>query len=357
MNYLHRNAPPTREERLNACNAFGGTACALVAGSKAGCLGNNSRGFSQSTGCQLMLSMAIAGTMPEAVTVFHGPIGCGSCLLSMAGLSKQNQAARGNTGNIWQFWFSTNLSELEVVNGGEQKLEATILEADRRLRPQVIFVACTCVPAVIGDDIDGVVARVQPQVAARILPLHCAGFKTKIVATAYDVVYHALLKYLINQDEDIRESVIIDETARVTYEERRKRTVNLLNVASMSRGDELELTRLLNALGLDVNVLPCFAAPKRFVRAKDAALSVSICATHDDYFVEHLQELYGVPFVLNTIPIGTSHVRKWLFEVADFFGIREHAERLVAHEEVLLRAALEPFRAALRGKRAFVSAG
>ena len=209
----------------------------------------------------------------------------------------------------------------------------------------------------IGDDIDGVVARIQPQVAARILPLHCAGFKTKIVATAYDVVYHAILKYLINQDEEQREPVIVDEAERATYEESRKRTVNLLNVASMSRGDELELTRLLNALGLEVNVLPCFAAPKRFVQAKDAALSVSICATHDDYFVEHLKELYGVPFVLNTIPIGTSHVRKWLFEIAEFFNIRERAERLVAHEEALIRSAIEPFRTSLQRKRVFVSAG
>lgn len=355
MNLLDGKGPPTREKRLKACNAFGGTACELVAGSKGGCLGNYNRGFSQSTGCQLMLSMAIAGTIPESVIVFHGPVGCGSCLLSMAGLSKQNQAARGNTGNIGHYWFSTNLGEIDVVSGGESRLEETLREVDRRLHPQVIFIACTCVPAVIGDDIDDVAQRVQPDVGARILPLHCAGFKTKIVATAYDVVYHALLKHMITKEKDQPSQLSAEEERQRV--ERNKRTVNLLNVASMSRGDEVELTRLLQALGLEVNILPCFAAPERFKHAKDAALSISICATHDDYFVEHMKELYGVPYVLNTIPIGTTHTRKWLYEIADFFGIRARAEQVIATEEAEVRKALQPLLPALQGKRTFVSAG
>jgi len=357
MNLLHRSGPPTREERLKACNAFGGTACDLVAGSKEGCLGSANRVFSQATGCQLMLSMAIAGTIPESVILFHGPVGCGSCLLSNAGLSKTNQASRGNTGNIGYAWFSTNLDEVEVVSGAEAKLEESLLEIDRRIHPQLIFVACTCVPAIIGDDIDGVVRRIQPQVTARILPLECAGFKTKIVATAYDVVYHAILKYLITRADESQALSTESAAERASRAARKQRTVNLLNVASMSRGDEVELTRLLNGIGLDVNVLPCFAAPDRFSRVRDVALNVSICATHDDYFVEHMKELYGIPYVLSTIPIGTRHTRKWLYEIADFFHLRAEADRLIAAEEAEVRTALEPLTENLRGKTVFVSAG
>ena len=357
MNYLDRNAPPTRDERLGACSAFGGSVCQLLDGSKKGCLGGNGRAFAQSTGCQLMLSLAIAGTIPEAVVVFHGPVGCGSCLLSMPGLSRQNQAARGNADSIGQVWFSTNLNEQEVVSGGEAKLEATVREVDRRFRPQAIFLAGTCVPAVIGDDIDGVAQRLKGQIAAKLLPLHCAGFKTRIVATAYDVVYHAILRYLLTDEEETREPILDDEVKRLEYDARKKRTVNLLNVASMSRVDEVELVRLLKALGLEVNIMPCFSPPSRFVKAKDAAVSISICATHDDYFVEHLKELYGVPYILNTIPIGTDNTRKWLLDIADFFGIRREAEQLIAIEEAAVKKALAPIRAVLQGKRAFVCAG
>jgi nitrogenase molybdenum-iron protein alpha chain len=357
MNYLDRNSPPTREERHKTCSAFGGSVCQLLEGSKKGCLGGGDRAFAQSTGCQLLLSLAMTGMIPESVVVFHGPVGCGSCLLSMPGLSKINQAARGNKDSIGQVWFSTNLDERDVVSGGEAKLEATIREVDRRFRPQAIFVAASCVPAIIGDDIDHIAQKLKSQIAAKLLPMHCAGFKTKIVATAYDVVYHALLRYVITEESDEQRLIFKTEAERYAYEERKKRTVNLLNVASMSRVDEVELVRLLNALELEVNILPCFTPPDRFVRARDAAVSVSICATHDDYFVEHLKELYGIPYILNTIPIGTDNVRKWLLEIADFFNIREKAERLIDLEERDVRAAIEPLKEKLRGKRAFVSAG
>ncbi|HEY5509024.1 MAG TPA: nitrogenase component 1, partial [Paludibacter sp.] len=304
MNYLDKNAPPTRDERLGACCAFGGSVCELLDKSKSGCLGTNGRAFAQSTGCQMMLSLAIVATIPESVIVFHGPVGCGSCLLSSPGLAKQNQLARGNADTLGQLWFSTNLSEQEVVNGGEEKLEETIREVDRRFKPQAIFVAGTCVPAIIGDDIDGVVTNLKGEISAKILPLHCAGFKTKIIATAYDVVYHAILRYLMTDEEENKSLLPENDIEREEYEARRKRTINLLNVASMSRVDETELVRLLNALDLEVNIMPCFSPPDRFIKAKDAAVSVSICATHDDYFVEHLKELYGVPYILNTIPIG-----------------------------------------------------
>ncbi|MEI7812682.1 MAG: nitrogenase component 1 [Ignavibacteria bacterium] len=356
MNYLDRNSPPTREERHNSCTAFGGSVCQLLQGSKQGCLGSGGRGFSQSSACQMMLTLAMTGTIPESVIIFHGPVGCGSCMLSTPGISKQNQLARGNKDSIGQVWFSTNLSEQEVVGGGEEKLSRTILEADRRFSPQVIFIAETCVPAIIGDDIDAVTKNVQGQISAKILPLHCAGFKTKVVATAYDVVYHSILRYIIT-DEAQKTPEFKTSIEQLEYEEKKKRTINLLNVASMSRVDEVELVRLLTALDLEVNILPCFAPPDRFVRAKDAALSVSICATHDDYFVEHLKELYGIPYILNTIPIGTDNVKKWLLEIAEFFNITEKAEKLIATEEAEVREALEPVLESLKGKSAFVSAG
>ncbi|HEY6007034.1 MAG TPA: nitrogenase component 1 [Geobacteraceae bacterium] len=356
MSYLHLKVPPTRDERLKPCNAYGGSLCNLVDGQKTGCLSANGRTFAQTTGCQLTLSMGMAASIPNTVVIYHGPVGCGAGSLALAGQSKQSQLARGNDDAVGRVWMSTNLSEVEVVSGGEEKLEAAILEAERRFRPHAIFIGNTCVPAIIGDDIDNVATRLQGQVSARIIPLHCEGFKTRFVATAYDIVYHGILRYMLGGKEDRRQA-IEDEAAQIAYELRRKRTVNLLNVGSMGYVDEVELVRILNAIGLEVNVYPCFTAPEKFVKVKDAALSISICATHDDYFVEHLKELYGIPYVLNTIPIGTDNVRLWLLDVADFFGLREEALKVIAAEEAELNKALEPLRKSFVGKTAFVSTG
>jgi nitrogenase molybdenum-iron protein alpha chain len=356
MSYLHLKVPPTRDERLKPCNAYGGTMCNLAQGQKAGCLSANGRTFAQTTGCQLTLSMGMAASIPNTVVIYHGPVGCGAGSLGLAGQSKLSQLARGNKDSFGRVWMSTNLNESDVVNGAEAKLEAAILEAELRFRPHAIFIGNTCVPAIVGDDIDNVAQRMQNRINARIIPLHCEGFKTRFVATAYDIVYHGILRYLLNEDPE-REPILKDETADLAYELKRKRTVNLLNVGSMGYVDEVELTRILNAIGLEVNVYPCFTSPEKFVKVKDAALSVSICATHDDYFVEHLKEHYGVPYVLNTIPIGTDNVRLWLLDIADFFGIREQALRVIEAEEAELRKALQPLLPLFKDKKVFVSTG
>jgi nitrogenase molybdenum-iron protein alpha chain len=192
--------------------------------------------------------------------------------------------------------------------------------------------------------------------------MHCEGFKTKIQATAYDAVYHAVLRGLFDIDKNtgLRKdpTVPISPTPRgADYEERRKMTVNLLNVASMSLPDEIELKRLLTALGLNVNVYPCYSSPVDFVKATDAAVSVSICPTHDDYFLRHLEELYGVPAIIGTIPIGLTHTRKWLLDIAHFFKIEERALQLIESEENAVKEALVPINANLKGKTVFVCAG
>jgi nitrogenase molybdenum-iron protein alpha chain len=356
MSYLHLKVPPTRDERLKPCNAYGGSMCNLANGQKSGCLSSNGRTFAQTTGCQLTLSMGMAASIPNTVVIYHGPVGCGAGSLGLAGQSKLSQLARGNKDSVGRVWMSTNLNESDVVSGSEAKLEAAIIEAEARFRPHAIFIGNTCVPAIIGDDIDNVTQKLQPRINARIIPLHCEGFKTRFVATAYDIVYHGILRYLLNEDPE-RKPILNDDPAEIAYELKRKKTVNLLNVGSMGYVDEVELTRILNAIGLEVNVYPCFTSPEKFVRVKDAALSISICATHDDYFVEHLKEHYGVPYVLNTIPIGTDNVRLWLLDIADFFGLREQALKVINVEEDELKKALEPLLPGFKGKRAFVATG
>ena len=355
MSYLHLKVPPTRDERLKPCNAYGGNMDGLIHGQKEGCLSANGRTFAQSTGCQLLLTAAMAASIPNSVLIFHGPVGCGSCFLMFAGVTKEYQTTRGNDVSVGMTWFSTNLDEIDVITGGEPKLEKAILEAEERFHPHAIFLANTCVPAIIGDDIDNVASRLRPKVNAKLIPLYCEGFRTRFVATAYDIVYHGILRFLLGDDKvDWKPQ---DEAERRDYEERSNRTVNLLNVGSMGYVDELELTRLLKDIGLEVNVYPCYTPAEKFVKVKDAALSVSICATHDDYFVEHLQELYGIPYVLNTIPIGTDNVRLWLLEIADHFNIREKALEVIEAEEAELREALKPLRKFFEGKTAFVSTG
>ena len=355
MSYLENREPPKREDRLKACIAYGGTLCGLAKKTKGCCMNDGERTFTQGSICLLLPALGMINSLPDSVVLLHGAIGCGSCTHS------QNANVRSGGNVRWgkvkdALWLSTALNEADVIGGGEVKLEKAIIEADRRYRPATIVVVAGCVPGIIGDDIDGAAERIQPQVSAKIIPVHCEGFKTKIWATAYDAVYHGIGRNLLKEPEQ-RKGILPDEIEELKEKQKRSRTVNLLNVSSMGRVDELELSRLLASLGLKTNVFPIFAKPEEMYKVAHSALSISTCPTHDDYFVKFLEERFGIPYILKHMPIGIENTNQWIRDVAAFFGQEEQAEKLIKEEVSELEAALQEFKPTFRGKRVFVAAG
>ncbi|MFZ4858683.1 MAG: nitrogenase component 1 [Desulfuromonadaceae bacterium] len=355
MSNIDLKTPPKREDRLNACIAHGSTICEMAAGKgKKSCLQNDGdRSFTQGSICLLLPALAMLNSLPDNVVLMHGAIGCGSCTHSQnANVRFGSTQRQGKARDA--VWISTAMNESDVISGGEDKLELAIIEADRRYKPFSIAVVSGCVPGIIGDDIDGVVLKVQPEVNARLLPIHCEGFKTKIWATAYDAVYHGIGRTLLREGE---QPTTADGLAPFKGLERLPNTVNLMNVSSMGKIDEQELERLLKLLGLEVNIFPVFAHPESMVKATQAALSISTCPTHDDYFLSYLEERFGVPSLIQHMPIGIENTGLWLRDVAAHFGLEEKAEQIIAQEEKELSEALTGFRPLFAGKKVFISAG
>jgi nitrogenase molybdenum-iron protein alpha chain len=285
----------------------------------------------------------------------HGPLGCGVCATGNIGQNKAFKQLR-DPGAEGLVWLTTNLDEADVISGGEKKLREAISYADREFRPESIIVCNSCVPALIGDDIDNIILDMQRETAAVIVPVHCEGFKTKLMATAYDAVYHGILKKYVRYP-DRKVPVYEDDGDRIREAYRKSRNVNILNVGSMSRSDETEFRRILEGLGLNVTFIPCYAEPEDFQYALEAGLNVSLCGTHDDYFVGHLREKYNIPFVVDTIPIGRKNTDRWLRLVAGHFNIEKEAERFIEAENSILDESLEPYRETLRGKRVYLTGG
>lgn len=355
--HMDERVAPKREDRLGSCTAFDGSACRLKKEWAGGCLRGNERAFCQTSICQLIPGAAIVNTIPDSVVIVHGSVGCGSTAHLYNASTRGRQMADGSANPKGTLWLSTNLTEADVVNGGESKLEETILEADKRYRPAAIFVLASCVPGIIGDDIDGLAAKLQPLVSGIILPIHCEGFKTTVMATAYDSIYHAVARHLVEGPERDDYGVVDPEPAEAQERIRRSRRVNLMNVSSMGDDDEVELSRLLASIGLEVRILPCFAHPHDFVCATEAALSISTCPTHDDYLLEFLKQRWGVPYVLRHMPIGIEATNRWIRDVAEVLGLQDAAEKFIESQVAELEEALAPIKEEINGKRAVLSAG
>jgi nitrogenase molybdenum-iron protein alpha chain len=358
MNFLDAKSAPSREDRLRASVAFGGTCaqvrtCSLARAN--GCTNLSSRRFTQAQGCQFTLSLGILNSIRNAVVIMHGPVGCGICSTGNIGQNKSFKQLRDPSAE-GLVWLTTNLDEADVISGGEKKLREAISYADREFRPESIIVCNSCVPALIGDDIDNIILDMQRETAAVIVPIHCEGFKTKLMATAYDAVYHGILKKYVRYP-DRKVPVYEPDADRIREAYRKSRNVNILNVGSMSRSDETEFRRILEGLGLNVTFIPCYAEPEDFQYALETSLNVSLCGTHDDYFVGHLEEKYSIPFVVDTIPIGRKNTSRWLRLVAKHFNIEKEAERFIEAENRILDEALEPYRETLKGKRVYLTGG
>ncbi|MDR3154559.1 MAG: nitrogenase component 1 [Deltaproteobacteria bacterium] len=341
-----------REIRLKAGIAHGGTAASAAEEYRRGCLHLASRSFTQTSGCQFMLSLALLNTFLKAVIILHGPVGCGTCSIAHVGAMKTFKRLR-SPGSEGLVFLNTNLSESDVIGGGEKKLKEAILFAEAEFKPELIMVAIGCVPSLIGDDVDSVADSLKGEIAAKVVPIHCAGFKTKVMATAYDDVYHGLLTRVLPPAPGSPESGAEEARRKIA----RSRAVNIINVTSMSRADELELARLVSALDLDPKVVVCYAGAEGIADSLASGLNVSVCGTHDDWFLEHLQKIHGMPFILDTMPVGPRNTSRWLRKIAGFFGRESEAESLIASEEAALEEAVAPFREGFRGKKAFLAGG
>lgn len=348
-NFITGTTPPTREERIGSCSAYCGTCKPLVDGIKSGCTYRNQRKFSQSGGCQLILAVGIVSSLTNIVMIIHSPLGCCSSFTATSGIRKTLRAAKSKPDEEFR-WIHTNLSELDVVQGGLAKLKNAIVYAEERYKPEAIIIANSCVPGIIGDDIDSLVGELQDSIQAKIVPIHCEGFKSRFVASGYDSAYHGILKYIINTDNEV-------STRKDCNEKLDNKIVNIFNVGSNSSGDEVELSRIVSRLGLTPRVVPLHSSITDITSIKEASLNVSICATHDDYLLGHLKERYGTDYIIDTLPIGIKNTNRWLRLIANHFHLNNEVEEIIQEENEVLEGALKSFKEQLAGKRMFVGGG
>ena len=85
----------------------------------------------------------------DVAHLVHGPIAC-------EGNSWDNRGAKSSGSQLYRTGFTTDINENDIVFGGEKRLYKSIKEIIEKYDPPAVFVYQTCVPAMIGDDINAV---------------------------------------------------------------------------------------------------------------------------------------------------------------------------------------------------------
>jgi nitrogenase molybdenum-cofactor synthesis protein NifE len=305
------------EARHKVCRSRGGESCAF-------------------DGAAIVL-MPIA----DAAHVIHGPIVC-------AGNAWEGRGVRSTAGDFHRRGFTTDLTELDIIYGSEDKLAEAVREVVAREHPKAVFVYATCVSGLTGEDIDAVCMSLAAELSLPVVPVNAPGFVgPKNLGNR--IAGEVLLEHVIGTAEP-PESTPFDIALIGEY-----------NVA----GDLDLIEPLLAEAG--IRLLSRITGNARFEEirwAHRAKLSVVSCSRALINVAAGLRRTHGVPY-LEVSFFGAAEIARSLRAIADALeaaspeavGVGERVERVIVTHEAELACTLEAHLPALKGKRAVLYSG
>jgi nitrogenase molybdenum-iron protein alpha/beta subunit len=273
------------------------------------------------------------------VPLIHGPIGCACNNRYFIG-----SATKAHGFPVDLFITSTDLSQSDVIFGGEDKLTEAIIEIDNRYAPEIIAIFNTCAPGIIGDDIDGIARTVQSEVRARILPIHSEGYGHFSHYAGYRDAYDALMHYIVRPPTIIRENTINIVGDKNDY------------LSSSSMNDIRSLMKTLSQMGIKLHaVIPGGATVQQIEDCASVRLNVMKCDSMAIDFCSLMKEKYGTEYTKSTIPIGIEATVRWIEEIASKLNLEDLARKVIDAELKDAMPFVEEARSVLKGKTVAVT--
>ncbi len=280
----------------------------------------------------------------DVAHIVHGPIAC-------AGSSWDNRGTRSSGPTLFKIGMTTDLTEQDVIMGrSEKRLFHAIKQAVDEYHPPAVFVYNTCVPALVGDDLEAVCKAASERVGVPVVPVDAAGFYgTKNLGNR--MAGESMFKYVIGTREP--------EPARPHPAGIRTHDVNLIGEYNIA-GEFWHVAPLFDELGL--RILCSLSGDGRFAELQTmhrAEVNMVVCAKALLNVARKMQTTYQIPFFEGSF-YGVTDTSNALRDFARLIGdpdLTARTEVVIAREEAKAHAALEPWRARLKGKRVLLNTG
>lgn len=286
--------------------------------------------------CVFCGSRVVLYPIADALHLIHGPIGCAVYTWDIRG-------ALSSGPELHRLSFSTDLSETDIIYGGEGKLEKALSELIDAYKPKAAFVYSTCIVGIIGDDVESVCKKVGREKGIPVLPVHSEGFKgTK--KDGYKAACQALFKL----------------TGRESTEEISEYSINILGEFNIG-GEAWIIKDYYKRMGVQVvSVMTGDGRVEDIGRSHGASLNVVQCSGSMTYLAKMMEEKYGIPYIRVSY-FGIEDMSSALYDVASFFNgnkeIMEKTRELVRDEIKKIYPQLKLMRNDLQGKKAALYVG
>jgi len=319
-------------------------ACAHNKKSKSGCA--KPKPGASAGGCAFDGAQIALLPIADVAHIVHGPIAC-------AGSSWDNRGTRSSGPTLYRLGMTTDLTEQDVIMGrSEKRLFHSIKQAIDDYAPAAVFIYNTCVPALIGDDIDAVCKAAEQRWGVPVVPVDAAGFYgTKNLGNR--IAGEAMVKYVVGTAEP---APVVPEAQRPGI---KVHDVNLIGEYNIA-GEFWHVLPLLDELG--IRVLCTLSGDARFHEVQSmhrAEVNMMVCSKAMINVARKLEKEYGTPWFEGSF-YGMADTSQALRDFARIIGdpdLTARTEALIAREEARLDAALAPWRERLNGKRALLYTG
>ena len=300
------------------------------------CGKNSVAGSVSQRACVFCGSRVVLYPIADALHIVHGPVGCAAYTWDIRGALSSGPQLHRNS-------FSTDLQEMDVIYGGEKKLEAALLELIAHHSPKAAFVYSTCIVGLIGDDVSAVCKRVAAKTGIPVLGVHSEGFKgTK--KDGYKAACDALFKLIGTGD-----------ISNIS-----PHSINILGEFNLA-GETWILRDYYKRMGIEV--VSCLTGDSRIEdirRAHGAKLNLVQCSGSMTSLAKMMERDYGIPFKRVSY-FGIEDMSAALYEAAKFFKddpeIMARAQNLVREEVAAIYPELLRFKQKLLGKKAAIYVG
>ncbi len=304
-----------REKKEKICRSRGGESCAFDG------------------------AMIVLQPIADAAHIVHGSIAC-------CGNSWEGRGTLSSKGNLHRMGFTTDMSEMDIVYGSEEKLYQSILHTYESVKPKAIFVYATCVSGLIGEYIEAACKKAEKEIGIRVIPVNAPGFVgPKNLGNR--IAGEVLLDYVIGTGE----SSITTE-----YD------INLIGEYNIA-GDLWLVEPILKEAG--IRVLSRITGDSTFEEityAHRARLNVVVCSRALINVAKEMKRRYGIPYVEVSF-FGKTEMSKAMIAIKNGLsssnslnGLNEKIEAIIEREEQGLEEKLKAYQH-LKGKRAVLYTG
>jgi len=276
----------------------------------------------------------------DVAHLVHGPIAC-------EGNSWDNRGAKSSGAQLYRTGFTTDMTEHDIIMGGEKRLYKSIKEIIEKYNPPAVFVYQTCIPAMIGDDIEAVCKSASRKFGKPVIPINSPGFVGS--------------KNLGNKlaGEAILEHVIGTEEPEYTtpYD------INIIGEYNLS-GELWQVKPLLDELG--IRILSCISGDARYheiASSHRARAAMMVCSKAMINVARKMEERYGIPFFEGSF-YGVADMSESLREISRLLvergapeELKTRTEAVIQREEARAWSRLASYRSRLEGKRVLLITG